>query len=169
MGSEPRPPWLRPNPSPQLAYQADVLGRSVQRLGSKWTLLLLRDMGFLKLTRFSQFLRNNPGLTPRVLARRLREMRAEGLVTRSTAGREVSYTLTERGADAIYILLAFLRYGLKHQTRGQPTGGGSGSVPEVVSIRVSHPTRRIRPGGVAQRARRTQLLGTPQLSDPRTR
>jgi DNA-binding HxlR family transcriptional regulator len=145
MGHESRPPWLRPSPSPQLTYQADVLGRSVQRLGSKWTLLLLRDMGFLKLTRFNQFLKNNPGLTPRVLSRRLREMQAERLVIRSTAGREVSYSLTERGADAVYILLAFLRYGLKHQSRGQPTGGDSGSVPEVVSMRVSHPTRGVRP------------------------
>jgi DNA-binding HxlR family transcriptional regulator len=121
MGLAPRPPWLRPNPSPQLNYQADVLGRSVQRLGSKWTLLLLRDMGFLKLTRFNQFLKNNPGLTPRVLSRRLHEMRAEGLVIRTTAGKEVSYSLTERGADAIYILLAFLRYGLKHHSHGRPT------------------------------------------------
>jgi DNA-binding HxlR family transcriptional regulator len=145
MGREPRPPWLRPNRSPQLTYQADVLGRSVQRLGSKWTLLLLRDMAFLKLTRFSQFLKNNPGLTPRVLSRRLREMQAERLVIRSTSGSGVSYTLTERGADAIYILLAFLRYGLKHQTRGHPTGDDSGSLPDEVSIRVSRPTRALRP------------------------
>ena len=105
--------------SPRLTYQADVLGRSVQTLGSKWTLLLLRDMGFLRLTHFNQFLKNNPGLTPRVLSRRLREMQAERLVTRESTGKDVSYTLTERGADAIYILLAFLRYGLKHPPPGQ--------------------------------------------------
>jgi DNA-binding HxlR family transcriptional regulator len=135
MGSGPRPPWLRTNPSPRLAYQADVLGRSVRGLGSKWTLLLLRDMGFLKLTRFNQLLKNNPGLTPRVLSRRLREMQAERLVIRSTAGKEVSYTLTERGADAIYILLAFLRYGLKHHTRGPPMEGGTGSGLEGAPMR----------------------------------
>jgi DNA-binding HxlR family transcriptional regulator len=129
MGLGPRPPWLRRNPSPQLNYQADVLGRSVQRLGSKWTLLLLRDMGFLKLTRFNQFLKNNPGLTPRVLSRRLHEMRAEGLVIRTTVGKEVSYSLTERGADAIYILLAFLRYGLKHHPHGRPTDADPRSSP----------------------------------------
>jgi DNA-binding HxlR family transcriptional regulator len=129
------PPWLRPHSSPQLAYQADVLGRSVQRLGSKWTLLLLRDMGFLKLTHFNQFLKNNPGLTPRVLSRRLREMQAEHLVIRTSAGTDVSYTLTERGADAIYILLAFLRYGLKHRPRGQAEVRQAGSMPETMLVR----------------------------------
>lgn len=83
-------------------------------LGRKWTLLLLRDLAFLKLSRFNQLLRNNEGLTPRVLARRLREMQQEGLITRTGSGSHVSYVLTERGADAVYILLAFLRYGMKH-------------------------------------------------------
>jgi DNA-binding HxlR family transcriptional regulator len=91
-------------------------------LGTRWTLLLLRDMAFLKLNRFNQFLQNNPGLTPRVLSRRLREMQAENLVVRRSAGREVRYELTERGADAIYILLAFLQYGLKHYLPGGPNG-----------------------------------------------
>jgi DNA-binding HxlR family transcriptional regulator len=127
MRSGPRPPWLRPSPSPELTYQAEVLGRSVRSLGSKWTLLLLRDMGFLKLTRFNQFLKNNPGLTPRVLSRRLREMQAERLVIRRTAGQEVTYTLTERGADAIYILLAFLRYGLKYRTLEPATARAAAS------------------------------------------
>jgi DNA-binding HxlR family transcriptional regulator len=117
MGSGSPPPRTPSRGSPELAYQADVLGRSVQRLGSKWTLLLLRDMGFLRLTHFNEFLRNNPGLTPRVLSRRLREMQAEHLVVRRASGNDVSYALTERGADAIYILLAFLRYGLKHHVR----------------------------------------------------
>jgi DNA-binding HxlR family transcriptional regulator len=134
MGSGSPPPRVRPSPSPKLAYQAEVLGRSVQRLGSKWTLLLLRDMGFLKLTHFNQFLRNNPGLTPRVLSRRLREMQAEHLVIRRSVGNDVSYALTERGADAIYILLAFLRYGLKHHTRSQPFAGDAGSMPEATVL-----------------------------------
>ncbi len=71
-------------------------------------------MAFLKLDRFGQFLRNNPGLTPRVLSRRLRQMKEEGLIRRLGAVREVRYELTERGEDAVFILLAFLRYGTKH-------------------------------------------------------
>lgn len=99
---------------PALPYQQDPLKLSVQRLGRKWTLLILRDLAFLKLDRFGQLLKNNPGLTPRVLARRLREMEAEGLVRRSGTSISVRYELTPRGEDAVFILLAFLRYGARH-------------------------------------------------------
>jgi len=99
---------------PLLAYQADPIRESVKRLGRKWTLLVLRDMAFLKLTRFGQILRNNPGLTPRVLSRRLRQMQHEGLVERRAEGDRVTYRLTARGEDAVFILLAFLRYGIRH-------------------------------------------------------
>ena len=71
-------------------------------------------MAFLHLSHFGQFLRNNAGLTPRVLSRRLREMRAEGLIERVTSGEEVTYRLVERGEDAVFILLAFLQYGIRH-------------------------------------------------------
>ncbi len=99
---------------PLLAYQADPIRESVRWLGRKWTLLILRDMAFLKLTRFGQILRNNPGLTPRVLARRLRQMQEEGLVERSVTDEKVAYRLTSQGEDAVFILLAFLRYGIRH-------------------------------------------------------
>ena len=99
----------------RLAYQQDPIRSSVKSLGAKWTLLILRDIAFLRLNRFGGILRNNPGLTARVLSRRLGEMRREGLVERKVSRSEVSYKLTSRGEDAIFILLAFLRYGLKHQ------------------------------------------------------
>lgn len=99
---------------PQLVYQQDPIRNSVKSLGSKWTLLILRDIGFLKLNRFGQIKRNNPGLTARVLSRRLREMRKEGLLDRKVMKDAVTYALTAQGEDAVFILLAFLRYGLKY-------------------------------------------------------
>ena len=105
---------------PLLAYQADPIRESVKWLGRKWTLLILRDMAFLKLTKFGQILRNNPGLTPRVLSRRLRQMQQEGLVERVVANDKVAYRLTSRGEDAVFILLALLRYGIRHQLPPQP-------------------------------------------------
>ena len=99
---------------PQLSYQQDPIRNSVRSLGAKWTLLILRDIGFLELNRFGQILRNNPGLTARVLSRRLREMQTEGLLARRATKYAVTYYLTPRGEDAVFILLAFLRYGLKH-------------------------------------------------------
>jgi DNA-binding HxlR family transcriptional regulator len=123
-----RPPSRRRpgrSAAPRLTYQADPLRRSVRVLGRKWTLLLLRDMAFLRLERFSDLLHNNPGLTPRVLSRRLKDLQAEQLIVRSGTGRQVTYALTPRGQDAVYILLAFLKYGLKyHQgAAGRPAEG----------------------------------------------
>ena len=106
--------------APLLAYQADPIRESVKRLGRKWTLLILRDMAFLKLDRFGQILRNNPGLTPRVLSRRLDQMEEEGLVERIERQDSVAYRLTDRGEDAVFILLAFLRYGIRHRLAKAP-------------------------------------------------
>ena len=106
---------------PRLVYQQDPIRNSVKALGPKWTLLILRDIGFLKLRRFGEILRNNPGLTARVLSRRLREMQREGLIQKTAANDMTSYSLTVRGEDAVFILLAFLRYGLKHHISKQPS------------------------------------------------
>lgn len=112
---------------PLLEYQSDPIREAVRQLGRKWTLLLLRDMAFLRLRRFGELLRNNPGLTPRVLSRRLRQMQTEGLVVRSERGSAVSYRLTRRGEDAVYILLAILRFGLGVRAPGaSPPAEGTG-------------------------------------------
>jgi DNA-binding HxlR family transcriptional regulator len=110
---------------PQLVYQQDPIRNSVKSLGPKWTLLVLRDIGFLKLNRFGTILRNNPGLTARVLSKRLRDMRREGLIEREVAREAVTYNLTLRGEDAVFILLAFLRYGLKYHAGNRFVSSGS--------------------------------------------
>ena len=116
---------------PLLAYQSDPIRESVKGLGGKWTLLILRDLAFLKLNRFGQILRNNPGLTPRVLSRRLRQMEAEALIERSVKGERVTYWLTPRGEDAVFILLAFLRYGIRHHLpKGKSAGNASKSASD---------------------------------------
>jgi len=107
----------RTRPSPRLLYQLDPIRESTKALGTKWTLLVLRDIGFLGLERFGEILRNNPGLTPRVLSRRLRNMQQEGLIHRTVKTDRVTYKLTARGEDAAYVLLAFLRYGIKYHAR----------------------------------------------------
>ena len=49
-------------------------------LGKKWTMLIIRDIGFLKINRFNRILESIPGLTPRVLSMRLKELEKEGVV-----------------------------------------------------------------------------------------
>lgn len=132
---------------PALDYQNDPIRLSVQRLGRKWTLLLIRDLAFLHLGRFSEFRRNNPGLTARVLSRRLRELQAEGLVERRGTPNRTTYRLTPQGEDAALVLLAFLRYGLKHHVGPRPPAAvpGNGAVPAAeaaTSRRAAAPASR---------------------------
>src|SRR5438876_971624 len=107
--------------APKLLYQADPIRDSLKILGRKWTLLIIRDVAFLKIRRFGEMRQNNPGLTARVLSRRLRQMTDEGLVRRSASGRAVYYDLTSRGEDAVYVLLALLRYGIRHHMTSRGT------------------------------------------------
>ena len=120
MPSTSRSPRVTGRHLPLLAYQHDPIRQGVSRLGRKWTLLIVRDLAFLKLTRFGEFRRNNPGLSARVLSRRLREMEREGLVVREVAEKSIRYHLTARGEDAALIVLAFLNYGLKHHVGPRP-------------------------------------------------
>ncbi|OLD56068.1 hypothetical protein AUI46_02610 [archaeon 13_1_40CM_2_52_13] len=41
-------------------------------------------------------------------------MQKEGLIERTVRSDRITYLLTPRGEDAAYVLLAFLRYGLRY-------------------------------------------------------
>jgi DNA-binding HxlR family transcriptional regulator len=62
----------------------------------RWTLLILSEM-WAGSTRFSQIHRGVPGMSPALLSKRLREMQANGLVTReqSAQGARTEYVTTE--------------------------------------------------------------------------
>ncbi len=113
-----RPQDMKPYEAPQktaVPLQACPVGASLDIFSRKWTFLILRDVAFYKLDRYSQFLGNNPGMTPRILSKRLNEMVAEGLLERRGSGKDVHYRLGTRGQDALPMLVALFQYGLKHR------------------------------------------------------
>ncbi|MFX1505895.1 MAG: winged helix-turn-helix transcriptional regulator [Promethearchaeota archaeon] len=67
-------------------------------IGKKWTIEIIRDMMFGN-TRFKDFLRENPQLSSKVLAQRLRDLEKQKIITKTTNGNHltVEYHLTERG------------------------------------------------------------------------
>jgi DNA-binding HxlR family transcriptional regulator len=104
--------------SPRVGFNVCPIRSSLGVLGRRWTLLVLRDISFFPEARFSDMLRNNSGLSPRVLSIRLRELQSEGLIERSEVPghpRDVHYRLTRKGEDVIPILSAFIQYGAKHR------------------------------------------------------
>ena len=83
-------------------------------LGHKWTLLVLRNIGFLKMERFNQMLRVTPRLTPRVLSMRLAELKKSGLIKRTEeykSSKILRWVLTSKGKDALPILMSIIEFG----------------------------------------------------------
>jgi DNA-binding HxlR family transcriptional regulator len=80
-------------------------------------MLVLRDIGILGVDRFNRLLDSIPGLTPRVLSMRLKELEKEGFIQCIEEGKKssmiVRWTLTEKGRDALPILLQFTVFGSK--------------------------------------------------------
>jgi len=65
---------------PVVPFKNCPIGTTLGVLGKKWTILVMRDIGFLKIGRFNEILRTLPGLTPRVLSMRLRELEKNGFI-----------------------------------------------------------------------------------------
>ncbi len=85
-------------------------------LGKKWTMLIIRDIGFRKIQRFNRLLESIHGLTPRVLSMRLKELEREGYiecVEKKRSPVRVRWTLTQKGTDALPILMNFIGFGSK--------------------------------------------------------
>lgn len=72
---------------------------AVELIGRRWTGVILRQL-LLGSTRFAEIRDAIPALTDRMLASRLRELEAEGIVTRTVIDAipvRIQYELTEKG------------------------------------------------------------------------
>jgi DNA-binding HxlR family transcriptional regulator len=99
---------------PTVAFKNCPIRTSLGILGKKWTLLILRDIAFLKIDRFNQILRSLPGLTPRVLTLRLTELRDDGIIEPVVVQRKprlVRWKLTRMGEGTFPILMSFISFG----------------------------------------------------------
>jgi DNA-binding HxlR family transcriptional regulator len=108
----PREPFV-----PKIPIASCPIRASLGILGRKWILPVLRDIAFYRDVRFSDILRKNSGLTPRVLTFRLQELQSEGFIKRKIREgnkRDIFYELTSKGKDTIPILTAFTYFGMRH-------------------------------------------------------
>jgi DNA-binding HxlR family transcriptional regulator len=89
------------------------IARALDVVGERWALLVVREL-VLGPKRFTDLRGGLPGLSPDVLAQRLRELEAAGVLRRATlpppAASKV-YELTDRGRELQPILLALGRWG----------------------------------------------------------
>lgn len=97
------------------------VARTLDVIGDRWTLLILRDM-FMGVSRFTELLERSSGLPPRVLSSRLRALKDQGLVDRriySLHPLRAEYLLTEKGRSLLPVILAMGRWGFEHGFEGQ--------------------------------------------------
>jgi DNA-binding HxlR family transcriptional regulator len=118
------------------------IARSLEVLGEKWTLLIVREALWGR-TRFSEF-RERLGVAPDVLADRLSTLVEHGVLERRPyrvdGGRErEEYVLTPAGRELIFVLGALNRWGDEH--RPAPAGpaaryveAGSGEPVELAFV-----------------------------------
>ena len=91
-----------------------ALARSLDLLGERWTLLVVREL-LLGPQRFSDLLAALPGIGPNLLTRRLRMLEREGVVRRALLAPPAAarvYELTERGRALEHPLLALTSWGV---------------------------------------------------------
>lgn len=90
---------------------------SLDLIGDRWTLLIIRDMMFLGKHRFEEFLESSEGISTNILTSRLKFLEEMGLVEKQPYGnhpRRMNYQLTERGKSLRPVLKTMIAWGLKH-------------------------------------------------------
>jgi DNA-binding HxlR family transcriptional regulator len=99
------------------------LARSLDVVGERWTLLVVRNL-LLGPLRYSDLLRGLPGITTNLLAKRLREMEEAGLVERVAGARGAgqAYRLTTLGLELEPAVHALGRWGWRFMQRGPRRG-----------------------------------------------
>jgi DNA-binding HxlR family transcriptional regulator len=101
-------------------------------LGRKWALRVLMDIALGKAERFNELRRSAPEMSKRILALRLRELEANGFVTRAEdAQKHTVWRITAKGSDVLPVLLTLIHYGVRWHPNETPFEFEKGKLFEV--------------------------------------
>jgi|ERR1700722_2347601 len=93
------------------------VARTLNIIGDRWAILILRDLFLHKTRRFQDFETTLPGLTPSVLSARLKELESNSVISsRNYADHppRLEYFLTPKGRELGPILRALRKWGEKY-------------------------------------------------------
>ncbi len=96
---------------------------SLEMLGDRWSLLIIRDLMVRGYRTFKDFQGSSERIATNILADRLRRLEAVGIVSaekEKTDGRRINYRLTEKGIDLAPVLLDLLVWAARHEETGAP-------------------------------------------------
>lgn len=125
----------RPTPERGFARSTCAIANTLDIVGDKWSLLVIRDLLHGKQT-YGELLDSPEGIPTNLLADRLKRLEEAGIVTRSVYQERpvrYAYALTPKGADLGQVLLALVRWGRKHipGTQTLTPAGASGMTRRV--------------------------------------
>jgi DNA-binding HxlR family transcriptional regulator len=100
------------------------LNASVEMLGDRWSLLIIRDMMLRGACSYKDFLGCFEGIATNILADRLQKLVRYGIIAMESDpadGRKVIYRLTEKGIDLAPVLTEMVLWAARHgETGNQP-------------------------------------------------
>jgi DNA-binding HxlR family transcriptional regulator len=97
------------------------LNASVEMLGDRWSLLILRDMMLRGYQAFNEFLHSDEKIATNILANRLRRLESYGIIETQrdrSDGRKMIYTLTAKGIDLAPVLTEMVLWAARHEETG---------------------------------------------------
>jgi len=97
------------------------LNASVEMLGDRWSLLILRDMMLRGFRTYNQFLQSYEGIATNILADRLKKLVALGILATQedpSDGRKLIYSLTPKGIDMAPVMTEMVLWAARHEETG---------------------------------------------------
>jgi DNA-binding HxlR family transcriptional regulator len=97
------------------------LNASVEVLGDRWSLLIIRDMMLRGFRTYKEFLGSYERIATNILADRLRKLETHGIIVSErdpSDGRKLIYSLTPKGLDLAPVLTEMVLWAAAHEDVG---------------------------------------------------
>ena len=108
------------NPAPD-RRSGCPLNASVEMLGDRWSLLIIRDIMVRGYRTFKEFLSSDERIATNILADRLRRLETYGIISSQpdpSDGRKLHYFLTAKGMDLAPVLTEMVLWAAAHEDTG---------------------------------------------------
>lgn len=104
----------------EIQHRSDCpISFSLDYLGDKWVLLILRDLIFTPKKSYGDFLTSEEKIATNILADRLKLLEANGFIASTVSPEKKNkfiYRLTEKGIDLIPVIVELMIWGSKYDS-----------------------------------------------------
>lgn len=102
----------------EIPYRTDCpISKTLDILGDKWSLLIVRDMMFKGKNTYGDFMNAGEGITTSVLADKLALLISGGIISKQVhpqSKAKILYSLTEKGIDLVPVLVEVISWSEKY-------------------------------------------------------